>query len=164
MHHSSLKLMHKLLSKYVPSGMTVADCGSFDHGAGLGYRESCVSLGLGYVGIDIESGANVDLVVSEQAKDWGQELRTTFDVVISGQVLEHVRMPWLWIAQLASLLKPDGIGIIIAPNTWTFHEYPIDCWRVWPDGMQGLFDFAQLRTIEVGMVYHDTFGVFGFGE
>lgn len=89
-------------------------------------------------------------------------LSMPFDVIISGQCLEHVRKPWLWIKQISQLAKFNGLIWITAPNTWCFHEYPIDCWRVWPDGLRALFDEAGFETLEAyttGPEGYDTVGI-----
>ena len=73
-----------------------------------------------------------------------------FDVVLAAQVLEHVRKPWLWVKELARCVKLGGTVILICPVTWPYHEFPVDCWRVYPDGMAALFEEAHLR-IEIGV-------------
>jgi len=72
--------------------------------------------------------------------------KDTYDIVLSGQVLEHVPAIWDWITDLASACKPGGKVIIIAPTNWPYHEAPFDCWRVFPDGMRALFDLAKLKV------------------
>jgi hypothetical protein len=79
-------------------------------------------------------------------------------VVVSGQCLEHVAAPWRWIKNVASLVKPSGLVWVTAPNTWGFHEYPIDAWRVWPDGLKELFREGSLVPIECAFIGNDTFG------
>jgi SAM-dependent methyltransferase len=70
-----------------------------------------------------------------------------FDVVISGQVLEHVPKPWLWMRELARVTKPGGLVATIVPVSWPYHTAPVDCWRVYPDGMRALYDDAGLDTV-----------------
>ena len=71
----------------------------------------------------------------------------TFDVVVSGQVLEHVPKVWTWFAELARVCKPGGRVITVNPVSWPYHEAPVDCWRVFPDGMRALCDEAGLEVI-----------------
>ncbi len=61
-----------------------------------------------------------------------------FDVVLSGQVIEHVRRPWKWMAELARVCSPGGVVITVNPVSWPYHEAPIDCWRIFPEGMTAL--------------------------
>jgi SAM-dependent methyltransferase len=70
----------------------------------------------------------------------------TYDVVLSGQVIEHVRKPWVWIKEVARVCKPGGLVITINPVSWPYHEAPIDCWRAFPEGMRALYDEATLEV------------------
>lgn len=109
-----------------------------------------------YRGIDICAGPNVDVVVSaEEDSCWLDAVSQQADVVVTGQCMEHVRKPWKWIRQVSSILLPDGLIFMTAPNTWRFHEHPIDCWRVFPDGAKALFEDGGIETIETYM-YGDT--------
>ena len=72
-----------------------------------------------------------------------------FDIVFATNVIEHVRMPWIWIPELVRVLSPGGKLIIICPGITTpYHEDPIDCWRIWPEGFNSLFTYAGLIDIE----------------
>lgn len=68
----------------------------------------------------------------------------SFDVVLSGNVIEHVRMPWRWMRELARVCVSGGRVITVNPVSWPFHEAPIDCWRCYPDGMRALCEDAGL--------------------
>ena len=69
-----------------------------------------------------------------------------FDVVISGQVIEHVRKTWTWIREVARVCKPGGHVVTVNPVSWGYHEAPIDCWRIYPEGMRTLYDEAGLEV------------------
>jgi SAM-dependent methyltransferase len=69
----------------------------------------------------------------------------TFDVVLSGQVIEHVRKIWVWMKEVARVCKPGGLVITINPVSWKYHLAPVDCWRIYPDGMRALYDDAGLE-------------------
>lgn len=72
----------------------------------------------------------------------------TFDIVLSGQVMEHVSKIWVWIKELERITKPGGKIIIISPISWPYHEAPIDCWRIYPEGMKALVeDFTSLKVL-----------------
>lgn len=68
-----------------------------------------------------------------------------FDIVLSGQVLEHVPKIWVWMRELSRIAR--GYVITINPVSWEYHEAPVDCWRVYPDGMKALYDDAGLKVI-----------------
>lgn len=70
----------------------------------------------------------------------------SFDVVFSAQVIEHVAKIWTWMRELTRVCKPGGVVITINPAEIPFHEWPIDCWRIYPDGMRALHEEVGLRT------------------
>jgi SAM-dependent methyltransferase len=69
------------------------------------------------------------------------------DIVVAANVMEHVRKPWVWIKEAARICKPGGYVITINPVSWPFHEYPVDCWRAYPDGMTALYEEAGLKVL-----------------
>lgn len=69
------------------------------------------------------------------------------DVVVATNVMEHVRKPWVWIRELARICRLGGYVITINPVSWPYHEYPIDCWRAYPEGMKALYDEARLTVV-----------------
>lgn len=71
----------------------------------------------------------------------------SYDLIISGQVIEHVKKIWLWIPELKRILKKGGVIIIINPISWPYHEFPVDCWRIYPEGMKALCDDNQLEVL-----------------
>lgn len=73
----------------------------------------------------------------------------TYDIVLSGQVIEHVRKPWRWLPELARVCRPGGHVITISPITWPYHEAPVDCWRIYPEGLRALHEEARLDVLDV---------------
>jgi SAM-dependent methyltransferase len=70
-----------------------------------------------------------------------------YDVVIAANVLEHVRKIWVWIKEVARVVRPGGYVITVNPVSWPYHEVPFDCWRVYPEGMKALYDEAGLEVV-----------------
>ena len=70
-----------------------------------------------------------------------------YDLVLSGQVIEHVRKVWVWVKEVARVCKPGGLVVTINPVSWPYHEAPIDCWRIYPEGMRALYDEAGLEVL-----------------
>jgi ubiquinone/menaquinone biosynthesis C-methylase UbiE len=64
----------------------------------------------------------------------------TFDVVLTGSTMEHVEAIWRWVPELARVLKAGGLLAIVTHWSFPEHRYPVDCWRIMPDGMRYLFD------------------------
>lgn len=71
----------------------------------------------------------------------------SYDVVLSGQVIEHVKKPWRWIPELARITKAGGLIMTINPVSWIYHEAPVDCWRIYPEGMKALYEDASLTVL-----------------
>lgn len=70
-----------------------------------------------------------------------------YDVVFSAQVIEHVRKIWRWMPELARVCGPGGYVITINPVSWHYHESPVDCWRIYPEGMRALSEDAGLEVV-----------------
>jgi len=71
----------------------------------------------------------------------------TYDIVLSGQVAEHVKKVWLWFNELKRITKPGGYIITINPVSWPYHEDPVDCWRMYPEAMTALSEESGLTLI-----------------
>jgi len=141
MHKSSLKLMEEVFIKRFLNrpGSTILDVGALDVNGT--YRH--LFKDYLYTGADLQPGRNVDIVLPHPY-EWnvGQ-----YDVVISGQVLEHVEDTAAFMRAVRDALKPGGITCHIVPWRWHEHRYPIDCWRIFPDGMSWLFRNSQLIEV-----------------
>jgi SAM-dependent methyltransferase len=72
---------------------------------------------------------------------------SAYDLVFAAQVIEHVRKVWLWVPELARVCRPGGLVIIINPISWHYHESPVDCWRIYPEGMRALCEEAGLEVV-----------------
>lgn len=164
MHKSSMTLMAGLLKQYAPTPGSVLDVGAYDVNGT--YRDMCEAHGLAYHGLDLSNGPNVD-IVAESPYRWPVDT-DAYDLVISGQCLEHVEMPWLWLLELKRVCKPLGMIIVISPGLgWHIHRHPVDCWRILPDGMRALaVDWAGLDMVAIGICGSekkprgDCFGIF----
>ncbi len=71
----------------------------------------------------------------------------SYDVVLAGNVLEHVPRVWVWVKELARVCKSGGVVITVNPLSWPYHEAPIDCWRVYPEGMKALYADSGLDVL-----------------
>jgi SAM-dependent methyltransferase len=74
----------------------------------------------------------------------------SYDIVLSAQVIEHVRKPWLWIHEVVRVCRRGGRVVTINPVSWHYHEAPVDCWRIYPEGMRALYEDAGL-TVELSV-------------
>ncbi len=151
MHLSQQAGMRHFINKYVDAlckdHISVVDVGSKDiNGTDRGlFPKPKYS----YVGCDIVPGPNVDIVFDDQDnwQDIGQ-----FDVVFTSSTIEHVRDIYKFVQNLASLAKPGGLIYIHGPALAGCHSYPVDCWRVMPDGMRFLLEgVAKLTVLDIKM-------------
>lgn len=148
MHQSSMLRMEWFLEKFVgknhPSPLKILDVGSYDVNGT--YRKLLPDDQFEYIGMDMETGPNVDLVV-ETPYSWPQLETDSFDIVISGQAFEHNEFFWLTMEEIARILKPGGLVCIIAPNGFEEHRFPVDCYRFFTDGMMAMARYVQLDVL-----------------
>jgi SAM-dependent methyltransferase len=136
MHAEALDAMTKLLGRGPGKGARALDVGSYDVNGT--YRPLVEGRGWVYTGLDVAKGPNVDVVTPDPYRFPFED--GTFDVVLSGSTMEHVEAIWRWVPELARVLKPGGLLAIVTHWTFPEHRYPVDCWRIMPDGMRYLFD------------------------
>lgn len=72
----------------------------------------------------------------------------TFDTVLNCQVLEHTPEPGRLVAEMARVLKDDGLLILTAPFDFRLHEEPHDYFRYTPHGLRTLCEKAGLEIVE----------------
>lgn len=117
----------------------------------LRMREFVLGTNCSYVGCDIESGKNVDIVLSDPHRWSGQIGCEVADVVLARNVLEHVKWPWAWLESVDVILRPGGLFFCSAPKCWKDHREPLDCWRFLPDGLQALADWVGWSVLELSV-------------
>jgi SAM-dependent methyltransferase len=144
--------MQEFVSTYLAgmdrAALEIIDLGAHSVDDSSTYRALFDVPGWCYRGLDVVAGANVDIAVADPYA-WKELADASIDVVISGQTLEHVEFPWLTVAEIARILRPGGVACLIAPASGPEHRYPVDCWRIYPDGMKALARHAGLRDVEV---------------
>lgn len=120
-------------------GASVLEVGSYDvNGSTRPYIES---LGPSkYVGVDAQPGPGVDLVMDcENLTELGGE----WDIVISTEMLEHVR-DWQTCMEQLALITGDLLLITTRSPGFGFHPFPEDHWRFTIDEMQQIIDALAL--------------------
>jgi SAM-dependent methyltransferase len=70
-----------------------------------------------------------------------------YDIVLSGNVIEHVRRPWVWLREVVRVCRAGGLVVTVTPVSWPYHPVPFDCWRIYPEGMKALYEEAGLEVI-----------------
>lgn len=157
MHPSSYIEMKTNIDRYIaklPPRSTIYDIGSMDVN---GTYKPLVEPEWKYVGVDIEAGDNVDIIM---VSDFDTGLPDgCADAVISGQCLEHCKNPFKLVNEMFRIAKKDAYVILTAPWTFPIHRYPIDCWRILPDGMRLLIEDAGGKCIGSYISSQDCWGI-----
>jgi len=155
MHTTSYDAMARFVANYLDpfrrQPLRIMDVGSQDVNGS--YRPLFDDPAWRYAGADMVAGKNVDIVLRD-VYSWREIKSASFDVVVSGQTLEHVEYPWMTVMEIARVLKPAGICCLIAPSAGPEHRYPLDCWRWYADGAQALARYADLDVVEA-YTFHD---------
>ena len=148
MHKSAMVRMSWFVENYIKGRghVRVLDVGSYDVNGCM--RPLFDGIDAEYVGLDIEAGPNVDVVMNEPY-NWDNVPDGSFDFVISANAFAHLEYPWLTIRLIHSKLKQGGIACIIAPNSTPEHRYPYDCYRYFADGFSALAKWAGFQMINV---------------
>lgn len=156
MHQSSIEKMTIFRDRYlfakVNEPLRILDLGSQDVNGS--YRPLFSNSSWNYLGLDMVTGNNVDIVLSTPYT-WKELASESADVVISGQAFEHIEYFWITMLEIARVLKPGGLCCILAPSSGSEHRYPVDCWRFYPDGMRSLAHFVQMDVIEAVTQWQD---------
>ena len=103
-----------------------------------------------YVGVDIEEGEGVDLVVEP-----GKPLpvaEDSFDFVMATSVFEHDPCFWVTFLEMCRTTKDGGYIYVSAPSNGVVHRYPQDNWRFYPDSGKALAQWAVNQGQPVTLV------------
>lgn len=129
-------------------GKTILEVGASDlNGSLRGHIESLSPAR--YQGVDLEYGPGVDEVcrAEELVQRYGLD---AFDVVLSTEMLEHVRDWRTVVSNLKRVVKPGGILLFTTRSRgFGFHGYPFDYWRYEVSDVACLFsDFDTEALVE----------------
>jgi SAM-dependent methyltransferase len=132
------RALERLVSEHVGGGDRVLDFGCGD----MPYRALVESRGATYLGADFDQHAEVHISPSGRlAID-----DASVDVVLSVQVLEHVRDLDTYLMEIGRVLKPDGTLLLSTHGTWLYHPHPEDH-RRWTRA--GLINDIEARAFSV---------------
>jgi SAM-dependent methyltransferase len=158
MHASSFENMQKCFRRYVADRLagatrafSVLDIGGADVNGS--YAEIFPKPAFEYMAADLSAGPGVGMILEDPyalpaAND-------SFDFVLSGQMLEHCEYFWRSFAEMVRVVRPDGLIFLIAPSAGPIHQYPVDCYRFYPDSFRALAAFANCHLVDL---WHDDRG------
>jgi len=98
-----------------------------------------------YVGADLVGNPMADVEVTDIGTLPLEE--SSFDAVLSTQVLEHVADPPTYLRECCRVLRPGGRMLLSTHGTMVLHPDPIDYWRWTSDGLRYELSRAGLDVI-----------------
>lgn len=102
-----------------------------------------------YVGIDMRSGKDVDIVINghEIASMFGE---SSFDIVICMDTLEHDDKFWETMENINMIIKPGGFLVFSIPDfNFPYHPHPEDYWRMSEQAVRKvIFDGYEILNLE----------------
>lgn len=150
MHKSSYEKMKWFKNTYLKDNdyLNILDIGSLDtKGEDYNYKSIFNYKNWKYTGLDFEKGHNVDIVVDD-IYNLLEIPDRSYDVVVSGQLFEHLKFFWITMSEIERILKPGGYCCIIAPSGGPKHGFSnYDCYRFSKDGMESLAEYVNLEII-----------------
>lgn len=116
---------------------------ALDFGCGaMPYAPLFTARGVEYRGADLGTAAAV--TIHPDGRLSAQD--ASADLVVSFQVLEHVRDLDMYLSEAARVLRPDGQMLLSTHGTWLYHPHPEDH-RRWT--REGLIGDIEARGFEV---------------
>lgn len=140
MHPSAMENGRLFFETYVRrlGQATVVEIGSQDVNGSL--RDVCPP-NTKYIGLDFQEAKGVDVLLTDPYSLPFED--ESVDVVVSSSCLEHSEMFWLVFTEVLRILKPDGLFYLNVPSNGSFHRYPVDCWRFYPDAGDALVSWGK---------------------
>lgn len=142
MHLNSKLLFEKYVRSYFKPGIKVLEIGPY--GIPSLYQQLINDPSIQWDTVDIAPCPGLTYTCQEYSFPIPDN---SYDLVISGQVLEHVKKIWVWMREVSRVCKQDGHVITINPVSFPYHEAPVDCWRIYPEGIKALYEDAGLETV-----------------
>lgn len=107
--------------------------------------------------MEIEPGDGIDIVGSVEDIPCDSNF---FDLVITQEVLEHVRSPHLAVKEIHRVLKPNGIAFIQLPFIIGYHPCPRDYWRFTHEGLIELVESSNFEVMKIAVTVGPAVGFY----
>jgi len=147
-HDTAFKIGSRFLAfNALSPGQLIVEIGSCDVNGTL--RAACPPF-VTYIGLDMAHGPGVDFVIKP---DEPLPVRAEFaDLVLSSSQMEHDPLFWKTFLELLRILKPGGKLYMNAPANGSYHAFPLDVWRFYPDAGLSLTAWARANGYIVTLV------------
>jgi SAM-dependent methyltransferase len=147
MHDTAFHTGAIFFQLYAPAQAVILDVGAMDLNGSL---RACAPAGARYVGVDMEAGRGVDIVLQDPyAMPFPND---HFDLVVSSSCLEHDAMFWIGFIEFLRVLKPGGFLYMSVPTNGWYHRHPIDAWRCYPDAGLALEKWGRRQSVAVTLI------------
>jgi SAM-dependent methyltransferase len=155
-HRSVHDFFHAELTPSEIAGRRILEVGSRDVNGTV--RPLLTALGArDYVGVDVEPGPGVDRLcdVASLATEFAAD---SFEVVVSTEMLEHVRDWKVAIDNLKRVVGPGGLLVVTTRSFgFPYHSFQGDHWRFELDDMQWIFRDFQILSLVPDPECHGVF-------
>ena len=153
MHVNSHSKMEWFKNTYLSTDtkLNILDVGSLDSKGNDNYSDLFNEKNWTYTGLDFEGSNNVDIVVTN-IYNWFEVEDNTYDVVISGQLFEHLEFFWLTISEIERVLKPGGYVCITTPSSDPKHGGNVpNCYQFQEAGLRAMAKYVDLEIIQTSV-------------
>lgn len=147
MHTSAFRCGQVFFAAYGKPGARILDIGALDINGSL---RSVAPEGAEFVGIDLEAGPSVDVVIAPNERFPFED--DSFDLVVSTSCFEHDQFFWQTMLEAMRVLRPGGYFYFNAPSNGEYHSYPHDNWRFYPDSGMALANWALANGVAATLV------------
>lgn len=143
MHTSIINWVSSILSSKDVKGKKILEVGSYDVNGSVRPIIEAKKPNK-YIGVDLAAGPRVDQVIPchRLIEEFGV---AKFDLVISTEMLEHVRN-WIYTWTALVDMVHDGGRLIVTTRSpgFPYHPYPIDVWRYTVNNMQNILQKSNM--------------------
>ena len=147
MHTTSFENARRFFETYRIEGGSIIEIGSQDVNGSI---RQCAPTDCQYTGLDFQAGKGVDIVIEDP---YSLPLASdSCDICVTTSCLEHSELFWLSFLEMVRIVRNGGLIYINVPSNGTFHRYPVDCWRFYPDAGLALQHWAQRSGQSVTML------------
>lgn len=128
--------VHRLLDQIGTGGR------GLDVGAGSGRLHPAL------ITVDLMPGPTIDVCASAERLPFPDGI---FDLVVSQELIEHVRDPFRAMQEMRRVLKKGGAVYCQVPFIIGYHPGPTDFWRFTREGIRELVEKADLECHELAI-------------